>query len=137
MRSIESERAELRRSWRWCGRIAHGSSSRIAQLMSHKAETVAAWKRCTRSALSSTTRPLWRPASCVATPVGHISVWHLSDWTQPSENMKARAAFDQSAPSAQLTASPARSEEHTSELQSLMRISYALLCFKTKNKRYN
>src|SRR3546814_959489 len=36
-----------------------------------------------------------------------LSVWHLSDWTQPSENMKARAAFDQSAPSAQLTASPA------------------------------
>src|SRR3546814_3563544 len=27
-----------------------------------------------------------------------------------------------------------RSEEHTSELQSLMRISYALFCLKTKNK---
>src|SRR3546814_3551850 len=27
----------------------------------------------------------------------------------------------------------ARSEEHTSELQSLMRISYAVLCLKTKN----
>src|SRR3546814_2401289 len=26
-----------------------------------------------------------------------------------------------------------RSEEHTSELQSLMRISYAVFCFKTKN----
>src|SRR3546814_1630189 len=107
MRSIESERAELRRSWRWCGRIAHGSSSPIAQLMSHKAETVAAWKRCTRSALSSTTRPLWRPASCVATPVGHISVWHLSD----------------------------RSEEHTSELQSLMRISYAVFCLQKKKQQ--
>src|SRR3546814_8866466 len=29
-----------------------------------------------------------------------------------------------------------RSEEHTSELQSLMRISYAVFCFKKKNK-YN
>src|SRR3546814_1257816 len=29
-------------------------------------------------------------------------------------------------------ASPARSEEHTSELQSLMRISYAVFCFKKK-----
>src|SRR3546814_8217677 len=29
----------------------------------------------------------------------------------------------------------ARSEEHTSELQSLMRISYAVLCLKKKNKR--
>src|SRR3546814_4290031 len=27
----------------------------------------------------------------------------------------------------------ARSEEHTSELQSLMRISYAVFCFQTKN----
>src|SRR3546814_15815438 len=29
---------------------------------------------------------------------------------------------------------PQRSEEHTSELQSLMRISYAVFCLKTKNK---
>src|SRR3546814_1400936 len=30
-----------------------------------------------------------------------------------------------------------RSEEHTSELQSLMRISYAVLCLKQNNKRTN
>src|SRR3546814_2726987 len=30
----------------------------------------------------------------------------------------------------------ARSEEHTSELQSLMRISYAVLCLKKKNNRH-
>src|SRR3546814_9883078 len=30
-----------------------------------------------------------------------------------------------------------RSEEHTSELQSLMRISYAVFCLKTKNKHNN
>src|SRR3546814_6933084 len=30
----------------------------------------------------------------------------------------------------------ARSEEHTSELQSLMRISYAVFCLKTKHKHY-
>src|SRR3546814_8626717 len=30
--------------------------------------------------------------------------------------------------------SAARSEEHTSELQSLMRISYAVFCLKKKNK---
>src|SRR3546814_5269512 len=29
---------------------------------------------------------------------------------------------------------PPRSEEHTSELQSLMRISYAVFCLKTKKK---
>src|SRR3546814_3399824 len=31
---------------------------------------------------------------------------------------------------------PFRSEEHTSELQSLMRISYAVFCLKKKIKRY-
>src|SRR3546814_7404417 len=31
--------------------------------------------------------------------------------------------------------SPLRSEEHTSELQSLMRISYAVFCLKKKNNR--
>src|SRR3546814_9385909 len=31
----------------------------------------------------------------------------------------------------------ARSEEHTSELQSLMRISYAVFCLKKKNHKYN
>src|SRR3546814_5514590 len=30
----------------------------------------------------------------------------------------------------------ARSEEHTSELQSLMRISYAVFCLKKKTKQY-
>src|SRR3546814_9352296 len=33
------------------------------------------------------------------------------------------------------TAAYSRSEEHTSELQSLMRISYAVFCLKKKNKR--
>src|SRR3546814_3838325 len=44
-------------------------------------------------------------------------------------------------PSASVPASPpARSEEHTSELQSLMRISYAVFCLKkktTKQTNYN
>src|SRR3546814_7708333 len=31
---------------------------------------------------------------------------------------------------------PARSEEHTSELQSLMRISYAVFCLKNKTYQY-
>src|SRR3546814_2504985 len=31
---------------------------------------------------------------------------------------------------------PPRSEEHTSELQSLMRISYAVFCLKKKKKNY-
>src|SRR3546814_4621702 len=40
---------------------------------------------------------------------------------------------------AQLVADPPgkRSEEHTSELQSLMRISYAVFCLKKKTKTYD
>src|SRR3546814_10164153 len=34
------------------------------------------------------------------------------------------------------TADQSRSEEHTSELQSLMRISYAVFCLKKKNKKH-
>src|SRR3546814_4226637 len=34
-----------------------------------------------------------------------------------------------------LTRAQARSEEHTSELQSLMRISYAVFCLKKKNQK--
>src|SRR3546814_3650467 len=34
----------------------------------------------------------------------------------------------------EVVAGPDRSEEHTSELQSLMRISYAVFCLKKKNK---
>src|SRR3546814_10112526 len=37
----------------------------------------------------------------------------------------------------QLYRRAARSEEHTSELQSLMRISYAVFCLKKKKKQHN
>src|SRR3546814_10580976 len=36
-----------------------------------------------------------------------------------------------------LRAGPERSEEHTSELQSLMRISYAVFCLKNKKKTHD
>src|SRR3546814_3850943 len=40
-----------------------------------------------------------------------------------------------SSPSTKIVEALRRSEEHTSELQSLMRISYAVFCLKKKNKR--
>src|SRR3546814_5697631 len=43
----------------------------------------------------------------------------------------ARGTADAPRPTAR---TPARSEEHTSELQSLMRISYAVFCLKKKKK---
>src|SRR3546814_4213541 len=43
-------------------------------------------------------------------------------------------AFDIRIELGRVEARAARSEEHTSELQSLMRISYAVFCMKKKNK---
>src|SRR3546814_4515271 len=43
--------------------------------------------------------------------------------------------LDQQGRQSNPAATSPRSEEHTSELQSLMRISYAVLCLKKKNKR--
>src|SRR3546814_8330703 len=66
-----------------------------------------------------------------------------------STNVRFRVKRPESCPSANLKSfgrrqanesrgcpNPRRSEEHTSELQSLMRISYAVFCLK-KKKRYN
>src|SRR3546814_2419355 len=43
--------------------------------------------------------------------------------------------FDEAPPAADLGALARRSEEHTSELQSLMRISYAVFCLKKKKEQ--
>src|SRR3546814_2060038 len=39
-------------------------------------------------------------------------------------------------PFSRMAVLPVRSEEHTSELQSLMRISYAVFCLKKKHRHY-
>src|SRR3546814_9855540 len=44
------------------------------------------------------------------------------------------AKFSRSAPASACSLTNARSEEHTSELQSLMRISYAVFCLKKKTQ---
>src|SRR3546814_7310151 len=57
--------------------------------------------------------------SCVASSVNSYATDALSATAPPCENP------------------PSRSEEHTSELQSLMRISYAVFCLKKKNTHYH
>src|SRR3546814_2083068 len=59
--------------------------------------------------------------------------------TPPIPRPGARFRATRPAPAARAantsTATARRSEEHTSELQSLMRISYAVFCLKKKNKQ--
>src|SRR3546814_6484948 len=59
------------------------------------------------------------------------SSW-LSSWNRESLTSAKRTKL----PTKNLTTSaPSRSEEHTSELQSLMRISYAVFCLTKKTKQ--
>src|SRR3546814_1055505 len=52
------------------------------------------------------------------------------EWPDAAHLVEARALLGR----LRLEPHPARSEEHTSELQSLMRISYAVFCLKKKNE---
>src|SRR3546814_1382959 len=65
------------------------------------------------------------PRQLVKTKAGRTKV---AEWLKILENGAARAKNDP-------MATYSRSEEHTSELQSLMRISYAVFCLKKKNKQ--
>src|SRR3546814_5510157 len=53
-----------------------------------------------------------------------------SPWLPPASRTSPRIAAGQ-----RYSSFTCRSEEHTSELQSLMRISYAVFCLKKKKKR--
>src|SRR3546814_4603425 len=56
---------------------------------------------------------------------------------RPQQTREFRRQQAHTAPQAADYRKPAlRSEEHTSELQSLMRISYAVFCLKKKKKRH-
>src|SRR3546814_7179994 len=93
------------------------------------------------------------------TPVGPDTLWRLYSMTKPVTGIAAMLLIEdgkmtldqpiadflpafanmtvQNTPDGSLTdVRPAkRSEEHTSELQSLMRISFAVLCFKKKTNK--
>src|SRR3546814_8509561 len=63
----------------------------------------------------------------------HVLVAGALDQVLAVDHQRQRAG-DLAAHRELLGAGGLRSEEHTSELQSLMRISYAVFCFKKKNK---
>src|SRR3546814_10064513 len=73
--------------------------------------------------------PLWDDAAAQQR-VNIIGRWIASHTTRP-ELPWTFGVID----SPEINAFAARSEEHTSELQSLMRISYAVFCLKKKNKQ--
>src|SRR3546814_1792588 len=77
-----------------------------------------------RRPLSLHLRPNWRKLACP---------WPALLGRAPSNRGPQRSPRDQYAGAVHMRQN--RSEEHTSELQSLMRISYAVFCLKKKKKK--
>src|SRR3546814_1154174 len=75
------------------------------------------------------------PYTTLFRSLGMIVGDRLGDVLEQHGLAGARRRDDQRALALALRADEVRSEEHTSELQSLMRISYAVFCLKKKNKR--
>src|SRR3546814_3929545 len=74
-----------------------------------------------------------RPANLYGTVLPSIPPRNATS-AAPADGEPRGTPPSQSAPATNLF--PARSEEHTSELQSLMRISYAVFCLKKKTKKH-
>src|SRR3546814_6275266 len=67
-------------------------------------------------------------------PLGHLGVDPPEEVEELGRPM-ALVAFSDHGAGGDIERGEQRSEEHTSELQSLMRISYAVFCLKKKNKK--
>src|SRR3546814_2649845 len=80
---------------------------------------------CVRTSASTSFAPLARSGSKDPPSLAR----HAPAFRSPGHVRPASRAF-----SASIIFQPFRSEEHTSELQSLMRISYAVFCLKKKTK---
>src|SRR3546814_1611903 len=84
--------------------------------------------------------PTMMVMSAIAGVVNYVCLRLLQKLKQPDVNLRAATTFsfnDFISNGGILIAGALvlwRSEEHTSELQSLMRISYAVFCLKKKNK---
>src|SRR3546814_10419707 len=87
--------------------------------------------------------PASRCARCRWTPSRPLAARYAAAWqrsTEPPRQLNAEARKNEKLrpvhrPLSRIIVPPdhhKRSEEHTSELQSLMRISYAVFCLKTK-----
>src|SRR3546814_3384578 len=74
--------------------------------------------------------PRWRPSGCQFDPRGLAQLC-----CKRHEHIQAEFIRLAASQVGHPALADARSEEHTSELQSLMRISYAVFCLKKKKKQ--
>src|SRR3546814_9578182 len=92
--------------------------------------TRSAIRQSQRRVTAATTGSRYRPRNDIA--VESTPDRSLSDLFKSSRAVEATTGCGPSSPRCRVVII-ARSEEHTSELQSLMRISYAVFCLKKKN----
>src|SRR3546814_7811917 len=95
-------------------------------------------RRPPRSTRTDTLFPyttLFRSVQLVRRADGDDAVAVAQDLDRRRQAGNIDAAFGLRQRAAQPQERAQRSEEHTSELQSLMRISYAVFCLKTKKKK--
>src|SRR3546814_1269165 len=92
----------------------------IAVCLRHVERRVAGWRRELKAAARATVRFETPPGHQLQIDFGETRVW-IGD-----ERLRVH-----------LFVATLRSEEHTSELQSLMRISYAVFCLKKKKQTQN
>src|SRR3546814_4877954 len=79
---------------------------------------------------------LWRDRSRSSAQVKELALHRIADIdTKIAELKSIRHTLTDLAARCHGDDRPDRSEEHTSELQSLMRTSYAVFCLKTKTKK--
>src|SRR3546814_7786709 len=73
-----------------------------------------------------------RPMKADTHPDYHFITVQMTDGT----TFRTRSTWGKEGDTLALDIDPKRSEEHTSELQSLMRISYAVFCLKKKTEHH-
>src|SRR3546814_7588145 len=95
-------------------------------------------RRASAGSSYPTIRDIPSPANRSTAPSGSSS-WRLAPRPDAGKNILARISDQNIRARLQrdfrLLIDDPRSEEHTSELQSLMRISYAVFCLKKKNNK--
>src|SRR3546814_3867501 len=75
-----------------------------------------------------------KEAVCRRTAIAFVALGPTISLRRPAARSRQRCCDGVHRPSRCEPNRPFRSEEHTSELQSLMRISYAVFCLKKKKK---
>src|SRR3546814_8771802 len=90
--------------------------------------------------LALTDVPVYHSKHLMESLTGRVELEHLSETSYgtlspPDNYMIPKSIIDRLAAAVALVILAPRSEEHTSELQSLMRISYAVFCLNKKKKK--